>query len=91
MTWSIVLTPTFKRGYKKKDERMKGRVLEAIHVLSASEDPRRFGVPKHGQLRGTFAYELGSSSRILYAVDPRAREILFLRTCSHAEVYRDQH
>ncbi|MDG7007114.1 MAG: type II toxin-antitoxin system mRNA interferase toxin, RelE/StbE family [Nitrososphaerota archaeon] len=89
MTWRIVLTPTFKRGYKKKDERMKGRVLEAIHILSSSEDPRRFGVPKHGQLKGTFAYELGSSSRILYAVNQRTREILFLRTCSHAEVYRE--
>ena len=89
MAWSIVLTPTFKRGYKKKDERMKGRVLEAIHGLAASEDPRRFGVPKHGQLRETFAYELGSSSRILYAVDPRTREILFLRTRAHAEVYRE--
>ena len=89
MIWRIVLTPTFKKGYKKKDERMKGRVLEAIHVLSSSDDPRRFGVPKHGQLKGTFAYELGSSNRILFAVNPRNREILFLRTCSHAEVYRD--
>lgn len=89
MTWRIVLTPTFKRGYKRKDERMKGRVLEAIRVLSSSEAPTRFGVPKHGQLKGTFAYELGSSNRILYAVNQRTREVLFLRTCSHAEVYRD--
>ena len=70
-------------------ERLKGRAPEAIHHLSISEDPRPFGVPKHGQLKATYAYELGSSSRILYAVNPGTREVVFLRTCSHAEVYRE--
>ncbi|MDV3244733.1 MAG: hypothetical protein LYZ66_06135 [Nitrososphaerales archaeon] len=88
MSWTLVLTSTFKRGFKRKDALLKRKVESALAELASSEDPRALGIPKHGQLRGTYAFELDHSNRILYAVDPERKEIHFLRTCSHAEVYR---
>lgn len=90
MPWVVVLTSTFKRGYKKKNANLQSKVEECIKLISNSANPRDQGRKKHGALRETYGYDIDSGNRILYAVDDSNKEIYLLRVCSHKEVYGTQ-
>jgi hypothetical protein len=68
-------------------------ILEKINkaVLELRQDgrPEHLGAPKTGALKGTYAYDLNRSSRILYIVDRRGGEctVRLLRVCDHKVAY----
>jgi addiction module RelE/StbE family toxin len=85
-----VLTTPFKRGFKnlKRIEWMSEKAKEALKMLGSSTNPRELGRLKRGSLNGLYGYDLSSDCRLLYSVDDASEEIVFLRVCSHKEVYR---
>lgn len=87
MSWTLVLTSRFKKGYKNKTPELSARVDDAIRRLAASSDPRSLGRSKHGDLRNCYGYDIDSRNRLLYSFDPRRKELYLLRVCSHKEVY----
>lgn len=87
MSWTIVRTKVFKRGYKRKNLKLRAKVDEAIKLLVGSDDPRNLGGRKHGTINKCYGHDIDFRHRILFAVDMVKRELYFLRVCSHKEVY----
>jgi mRNA-degrading endonuclease RelE of RelBE toxin-antitoxin system len=85
MTWSFIITKTFKRLFKNKSREMQERAKDKIIELSAVENPLQLG-EKKGNL-GFYAINLNHSDRIAYTVDFKAKEIFLLKVCSHKQVY----
>jgi mRNA-degrading endonuclease RelE of RelBE toxin-antitoxin system len=65
----IVVTNTFKKGYKQLSTEHRLRVDEAIKLFGEVENPKILGIKKRGALSELFAYEIGQHIRILYAVE----------------------
>lgn len=87
MPWTIVRSPRFKKRYKQKTPKMQQKVDEAIRLLVESSDPRNLGRRKHGTRDWCYGHDLDFRNRVLYAVNLVKKEIVFLRVCSHDEVY----
>ncbi|MBI4258683.1 MAG: type II toxin-antitoxin system RelE/ParE family toxin [Thaumarchaeota archaeon] len=86
MPWILVLTPTFKRGYKNLSSDIQNRVDQALKELTRSEDPLLLGVRKIGKWKGVFTYEIGRKYRIFYRVDVYRRTIHVFHVGGH-ELY----
>ena len=87
MSWAIVRSNKFKRQYKQKTPELRSKVDDAILAICESNNPRTLGKRKHGSLRACYGHDIDFRNRILFFPDLTKREILFLRVCSHKEVY----
>ncbi len=78
MPWEVILTPTFKRGYKNLSSEIQQRVDQSIRELMESENPATLGLRKIGKWKGVYTYEIGRRYRIFYTVrfDQRIVELL---------------
>ena len=86
MSWILILTPTFKRGYKNLSSDLQRKVDQALSELVVSDDPRSLGVRKTGKWKGVFTYEIGTRYRIFYKVIFEQRTIQALHIGGH-ELY----
>ena len=73
----------FKRDYKHLSSDLQKKIMEAIHDLVASRDPRKLGEHKTGPLSCLHTYEIGRQYRILYDVVNEERVIVLLRVGLH--------
>ena len=87
MSWTIVRSNKFRKGYKQKTPKLRVKVDEAIKLLVESNDPRQLGRRKYGTIDRCYGHALDFENRILFAVDMAKRYLYFLRVCSHKEVY----
>jgi len=88
----LFMSPHFKDLLKKKKKNQKyllDRIESALNDLRESPMPESLGPLKSGPLKGTRAYKLNDSSRILYSVERRNGECIvnLLRICDHKNVY----
>ncbi len=89
MSWKLVTTSNFERETKRlKKTVYYDKFLKVLDELKESEDPRKLGEAKTGQLAGYFGYPLGYNVRILYKVDFEAKTIVFYSVGPHDTVYR---
>ena len=65
------------------------KIKRAIIELKESSRPETLGQPKKGKLKGTLAYKINGSTRILYSVsrDDGTIKVSLLRVCNHKQVY----
>jgi len=87
LSWSIIRTSRFKKGYKDKIPELRARVDGAIKLLVSCNDPRDHGSRKYGTLDKCYGHDIDFSHRLLYAVDLVKKELYLLRVCSHKEAY----
>jgi len=83
--WNFERKSKFKKQYKTLSPENQGRVKKALKELAGSDDPTKSGVFKPSMK--VYAYELGSSNRILYDVDFTNKMILLFRVGDHKDVY----
>lgn len=74
----IVLTPAFRRDYRRLSSEVQKRVEEGIEGLAACEDPRRLGHKLQGRWKGLCSHEIGLQYRMIFRTDPERRTIEFL-------------
>jgi len=87
MSWTLILSSRFKKGYKEKNIELRAKVDEAIKLLANCKDPRDHGGRKYGTLDRCYGHDIDFSHRLLFAVDMMKKELYLLRVCSHKEVY----
>lgn len=87
MVWATDPTNLYKKCYKNAGSVMQGRIKKAILQLINSDDPRKLGDPKGGQIVGEYAYEIGDSCRLLYVPVFETYTIWLDRVCSHNMSY----
>jgi len=85
--WTIRLGSSAEKELKKIRKSPKFNLFEkVIHVLERSDDPRRLGVFKKGNLR-CLSYEVTASFRILDDIDYANRLIIIRGIGTHKQVY----
>lgn len=72
ISWTIELTPSALRQYKKLDQTTKTRIKKALEELEKSENPLTFRNVKHlvGELKGDYRLRVGDW-RILFTPTKR--------------------
>ena len=83
----IVLTPAFRRDYRRLSSEVQKRAEEEIEGLAACEDPRRLGHKLHGRWKGLHSHEIGLQYRMIFRIDPETHTIKLLAIGTH-KVYR---
>ena len=83
----MLMTPTFKRAYKKLHSNQKKAVNDAVFEIKTDPD---LGTEKKGDLSGVFVYKfncVGQLYLLAYEYDPCTRVLLALGL--HENFYRD--
>lgn len=87
MSWTLVLTRPFEKGYKNKTLKLRATVDDSIKLLVESDDPRTLGRLKYGSLQNCYGHDIDFTHRLLYHIDMVKKNIYFLNVCTHKRVY----
>lgn len=83
--WIPERTNQFKKQFKNLNSQLQTKVGEVIILLCNSNDPKTLGIYKKHM--DVYAYEIGSSYRIIYDVKIIEKTIVFIRVGDHKQVY----
>ncbi len=86
--WSLAPTPEFQKTVMRMDKKIKGRVLEAINVLSTRPKQLHGDTvkPLSGELRGRWRYRIGDF-RLIYWPDEERRTVFLLAVLPRGAAY----
>ncbi|NOJ27568.1 MAG: hypothetical protein DA330_06115 [Nitrososphaera sp.] len=85
--WKVEAAKGFERYLRKLGNDELKRFDQAIDELANSNDPRKLGKEKQGNLKGNFTYEIGRTYRLLYKMNLDEKKIILLRYGTYKQVY----
>ena len=91
MVWDVDRTNLFKKCYKHADPILQKKANARIAELVNSEDPRRLGDVKSGQIEGEYGSHLNPGCRLLYTLVFETNTIELDRMCSFNMAYSKRH
>ncbi len=71
MKWAIEFTEKANKQFTKLDKQTQGLIADYIDHLKASPDPRAYGKPLVGELKGLWRYRVGKYRIICDIIDRR--------------------
>ena len=89
MNWTIKLSSTTEKKYKKLDKNMKKRVKEALEELVQSENPKfyRHVKPLTGQLKGFYRLRVGDF-RVIFSILVDKKIIAVVNIVPRGDAYK---
>jgi addiction module RelE/StbE family toxin len=77
----LQLTETAKRGLSALSRQAQADILDRLDLIAV--EPRRYGYPLQGRLRGQWASRVRGNYRIVYRIDGRNDERVIVRLIRH--------
>ncbi|WP_164930892.1 type II toxin-antitoxin system RelE family toxin [Aquifex aeolicus] len=89
MSWTIKLSSTAERKYKKLDRNTRKRITKALEELSECEDPlmHKHVRPLVGKLKGFYRLRVGDY-RVIFALIPEEKIIAVVNIAPRGEAYK---